>query len=119
MKHLTALYRKLHSTDLLTWISHVLQAFLIVGVTYAFMALMPGDWSHNVRIGVGAYGALMVFGHRELSDIIPAWIKAAEARKSADSDPQKHLTAKLKDGFGDFWSVPVGVALFALLTSLF
>jgi len=116
MNKLIALYRKLHSTDLLTWVGHAIQAFLIVGLTYAFMVVMPGEWPHDARLGVGTYGALMVFGHRELSDIIPAWIKAHE---SADPDAQKHLTAKLKDGFGDFWSVPVGVALFALVAGLF
>lgn len=113
MNRLIAAYRKLHSTDLLTWIAHALQAFLIVGVTYAVMAILPGEFSRDLRLGVGTYGAVMVFGHRELSDIIPAWIKA---RETADDG---NLTAKLRDGMLDFWSVPVGVALFALLASLF
>lgn len=102
--NLRALYDKLFSKDLGTWIGHGLLGF-VIGLVF----------------GPGA--VFVAFLYREASDLLdwkfddrlPRPAAADELEIWPDHAFKKPLGLKLKDGFLDLWAPMVGAALAELL----
>lgn len=102
-----------------THVGHLLQA--LIGIQ-AVMLLTDGmvklnDWPMDPGFYTGSLVMLGIFTHKEVAEIIPPILGVLyPGKRYADrAAAQAHLTAKLEDGFGDWWVVPLAIAFFAAL----
>jgi len=100
--NLRAIYDKVFSTDVATWIGHGVLGFLIAFV-------------------LGPAATFAAFLYRELSDLLAWKFDDRPVYMAAGKVPvgyKRALGPKLKDGFFDLWSPLAGAALAELLKAV-